>query len=54
VAIVRGLADSDTSWQKTGAFKKLQAVAPPTAPVRAYRSDEDKRNLSVNVMPGGF
>ncbi len=52
VAIVRGLAEPDKSWHRTGAFKKvdLSFVSSGTG----VRNEKERRDMSANIMPGGF
>lgn len=56
VAIVRGIVPKDTSWQRTGVFKKAVEVTPEDARPQTAPTTKPKRRAdsTPHVIPGGM
>lgn len=55
VAIVRGIAPRDKSWQRTGVFKKATELTPENAKPPAETPKRKRRSDNIpHVIPGGM
>src|SRR4030095_285941 len=52
VAIVRGLAAADKSWNRTGVFKKVEPAFVSRG--TGVRVEKERRDISAHIMPAGF